>query len=195
VEFSKGGFNYMNKSILRGDLYYADLNPITGSEQGGIRPVLIIQNNVGNKYSPTVIIAAITSKSVNTLLPTQYLLPNHYGLDRKSIVLLEQIRTIDKKRLKEHVGVLKQEHMRCVDAALAVSLGLIDTLPLIMCLCPACANNFYCTDSYFIHKVNAGAFRKEICTYCNVRQGCDYVIIPKENKAKNSGPSGGQSYV
>ena len=114
----------MNKPILRGNLYYADLNPVIGSEQGGIRPVLVIQNDVGNKHSPTVIIAAITSKSMKTLLPTQCLLHAQHGLDRESIVLLEQIRTIDKQRLKEHVGALNQDHMRNIDAALAISVGL-----------------------------------------------------------------------
>ena len=89
----------MNKSISRGDLYYADLNPVVGSEQGGIRPVLIIQNNTGNKHSPTVIIAAITSKDVKSTLPTHCVLSEHAGLDHNSVVLLEQIRTIDKTRL------------------------------------------------------------------------------------------------
>ncbi len=114
----------MNQSILRGQLYYADLNPVVGSEQGGIRPVLVIQNDVGNKHSPTVIVAAITSKSMNAILPTQHILPVQNGLDRESIVLLEQIRTIDKRRLKEHVGALGQGDMQAVDKALAVSVGL-----------------------------------------------------------------------
>jgi mRNA interferase MazF len=114
----------MNKSINRGDLYYADLNPVVGSEQGGIRPVLIIQNDVGNKHSPTVIIAAITSKSGKAILPTHCLLSADAGLDRDSVALLEQIRTIDKRRLKDYVGALGQEDMGEVDRALAVSVGL-----------------------------------------------------------------------
>lgn len=114
----------MNKSILRGDLYYADLNPVVGSEQGGIRPCLIIQNDVGNKHSPTIIVAAITSKAMKSPLPTHYILSEQNGLDRESIVLLEQIRTIDKRRLKEYVGALGQEDMQGVDRALAVSVGL-----------------------------------------------------------------------
>ena len=114
----------MNQSILRGDLYYADLNPVVGSEQGGIRPVLVIQNDVGNRHSPTVIIAAITGKTVKALLPTHCVLQTQSGLHRESIVLLEQIRTIDKLRLKEYVGALGQEDMRIADAALAVSVGL-----------------------------------------------------------------------
>jgi len=114
----------MNKSILRGDLYYADLNPVVGSEQGGIRPVLIIQNDIGNKHSPTIIVAAITSKAMKTTLPTHCLLNAQNGLDRDSVALLEQIRTIDKRRLKDYVGALDQDDMRSVDRALAVSVGL-----------------------------------------------------------------------
>jgi mRNA interferase MazF len=114
----------MHKSILRGELYYADLNPVIGSEQGGIRPVLVIQNDIGNQHSPTTIIAAITSKTMKTLLPTQCILPVQSGLERESIVLLEQIRTIDKKRIRERIGTLAQNEMRSIDIALAVSLGL-----------------------------------------------------------------------
>jgi mRNA interferase MazF len=115
----------MNNSILRGDLYYADLNPVVGSEQGGIRPVLIIQNDIGNKHSPTVIIAAITSKAMKSTLPTHCVLSERAGLERDSIVLLEQIRTIDKRRLRDYVGALGYEDMRGVDRALAVSVGLV----------------------------------------------------------------------
>ena len=114
----------MNQSILRGELYYADLNPVIGSEQGGIRPVLVIQNDTGNKHSPTVIIAAITSKAIKSILPTHHVLSALYGLERESIVLLEQIRTIDKLRLKERVGTLGKDDMRGVDISLAVSVGL-----------------------------------------------------------------------
>lgn len=115
----------MERVILRGDIYYADLNPVVGSEQGGIRPALIIQNNVGNKHSPTLIVAAITSKAMTkTSLPTHHFLFGTSGLDRESIVLLEQIRTIDKRRLKDYVGALGQDQMQGVDHALAVSVGL-----------------------------------------------------------------------
>ncbi|MDF1494533.1 type II toxin-antitoxin system PemK/MazF family toxin [Caproiciproducens sp. CPB-2] len=114
----------MNKFILRGDLYYADLNPVVGSEQGGIRPVLIIQNDVGNKHSPTTIVAAITSKPGKAMLPTHCPLPTGNGLDRDSLILLEQIRTIDKRRIKDYIGALRQEDMLKIDRALAVSVGL-----------------------------------------------------------------------
>jgi mRNA interferase MazF len=114
----------MNKSISRGELYYADLNPVVGSEQGGVRPVLVIQNDVGNRHSPTVIVAAITSKEGKALLPTHHPLSQGSGLDRDSVALLEQIRTIDKQRLKHYVGAVGREDMKGVDRALALSVGL-----------------------------------------------------------------------
>lgn len=111
--------------VRRGDIYYADLSPVVGSEQGGIRPVLIVQNNVGNKHSPTVIAAAITSQIGKARLPTHIeLCARTYGLSRDSVVLLEQVRTIDKRRLKERMGRLDEDLMQQVDNALAVSFGL-----------------------------------------------------------------------
>ena len=111
--------------IRRGDIYYADLSPVVGSEQGGIRPVLIVQNDTGNKYSPTVIAAAITSQLGKNKLPTHIPIEARaVGLSRDSVVLLEQIRTIDKRRLKERMGRLDGEMMTAVDNALAVSMGL-----------------------------------------------------------------------
>lgn len=115
----------MDRTIKRGDIYYAELNPVIGSEQGGTRPVLIISNNMGNRHSPTVIIAAITGKTqTKAKLPTHTEVKNFEGLDRDSIVLLEQIRTIDKKRLKQHMGVMPDEAMARVDKALAISVSL-----------------------------------------------------------------------
>ena len=115
----------MDTSIKRGDIYYADLSPVVGSEQGGIRPVLIVQNNVGNRYSPTVIAAAITSQVNKAKMPTHISVgtPN-YGLTKDSIILTEQIRTLDKRRLREKMGSLDETAMRHVDEALAVSFGL-----------------------------------------------------------------------
>ena len=111
--------------IKRGDIYYADLSPVVGSEQGGLRPVLIIQNDVGNKYSPTVIAAAITSRTDKSKLPTHIdVYAEKYGLARDSVILLEQIRTIDKQRLKEKVCHLDSAMMRRVDQSLIISLGL-----------------------------------------------------------------------
>ena len=111
--------------VKRGDIYYADLSPVIGSEQGGIRPVLIIQNDVGNKYSPTVIAAAITSQINKAKMPTHIeLSASEYGLYKDSVILLEQIRTIDKKRLREKVAHLDKKLMKEVDEALSVSFGI-----------------------------------------------------------------------
>ena len=111
--------------IRRGDIYYADLSPVVGSEQGGVRPVLIVQNNVGNRYSPTVIAAAITSKGTKADLPTHIkLYADSSGLSKDSVILLEQIRTLDKRRLKEKMGTLSPDDMYKVDEALSISFGL-----------------------------------------------------------------------
>jgi len=111
--------------VKRGDIYYADLSPVIGSEQGGMRPVLIIQNDMGNRHSPTVIAAAITSQMGKAKLPTHIELgAKNFGLTKDSVVLLEQIRTIDKRRLRERMGKLDNELMGRVDAAIAVSFGL-----------------------------------------------------------------------
>ena len=115
----------MKNGIQRGDLFYADLTPVIGSEQGGVRPVVIIQNDVGNRYSPTVIAAAVTSRTEQRKLPTHIRLPeNCQGLHRDSTVLLEQVRTIDRTRLREYIGKLNADTMQDVDRAIAVSFGL-----------------------------------------------------------------------
>jgi len=112
-------------TVKRGDIFYADLSPVVGSEQGGLRPVLIVQNDVGNRYSPTVIAAAITSKLGKSRLPTHIdVYGSEVGLQRDSVVLLEQIRTIDKRRLKEKMGHLDDGLMHAVDEAITVSFGL-----------------------------------------------------------------------
>lgn len=132
----------MNQTYLRGDLHYADLGWGTGSEQEGIRPVVIIQNNVGNRYSPTVIIAPITSKAgVRAKLPTHYYLDAGKGLELPSIVLLEQIRTIDKRRLGSYIGRLDKWQLSSINYAIAISLGLVEPVPDKL----VCANHFYGT--------------------------------------------------
>ena len=118
-------------SIKRGDIYYADLSPVVGSEQGGLRPVLIIQNDVGNRYSPTVIAAAITSRLSKTRLPTHIdVFADRVGLVKDSVILLEQVRTLDKRRLKEKMGHLDESIMAEVNRAIAVSVGLGDWQPI-----------------------------------------------------------------
>ena len=115
----------MEPNVRRGDIYYADLSPVVGSEQGGMRPVLIVQNDTGNRHSPTVIAAAITSQTGKAGLPTHIQLRGRSaGLNRDSVILLEQIRTLDKSRLRERMGRLDESTMSAVDSALAVSFGL-----------------------------------------------------------------------
>lgn len=131
--------------VKRGDIFYADLSPVIGSEQGGMRPVLIVQNDVGNKYSPTVIAAAITSRTGKTKLPTHIDVHcsaqnvSDYGLARDSVILLEQVRTIDKRRLKEHIGHLDDGTMMKVNDALSVSFGLTVDATQVQTNAPAIA--------------------------------------------------------
>lgn len=115
----------MENNVKRGDIYYADLSPVVGSEQGGVRPVLIVQNDTGNRHSPTVIAAAITSQTGKARLPTHISLAAlSCGLPKDSVILLEQIRTLDKRRLREHMGRLDEDIMQQVNGAIAVSFGL-----------------------------------------------------------------------
>ena len=116
----------MDTSVKRGEIYYADLSPVVGSEQGGVRPVLIIQNDTGNRYSPTVIAAAITSQTGKARLPTHIELPveEECGLTKDSVVLLEQVRALDKRRLRERMGRVDERVMEKIDTAIAVSFGL-----------------------------------------------------------------------
>lgn len=112
--------------IRRGEIYYADLSPVVGSEQGGVRPIVVLQNNIGNKFSPTVIVAAITSQLAKAKIPTHIeLSANRYYLPKDSVVLLEQIRTIDKSRLKQKICVLDEEKMEEINRAILVSLGFV----------------------------------------------------------------------
>ena len=172
----------MNKTYLRGEIYFADLEQGIGSEQEGYRPVVIIQNDVGNRHSPTVIVAAVTSrKEAKEKLPTHFYAGEESGLDRPSVVMLEQLRTLDKQRLDKYVGRLDQKKLNELDNALAISLDLKHHIPdaLIMSLCSVCADNFRNTGAYFLRRVNPGQIQKEKCTYCDQRRGFDYEIIPK----------------
>ena len=155
----------MSKTYLRGDLYYADLGHGIGSEQKGTRPVVIIQNNVGNKHSPTVIIAAVTSKAnIKAKLPTHYYLDAGNGLVQPSLVLLEQIRTVDKRRLSGYIGRLDEEHIRGINHALAISIGLIEPVPpkLTLCLCDACADAFRGTGAFILREAAQGQAEEKL---------------------------------
>ena len=173
----------MENTYLRGGMYYANLEPGVGSEQNGHRPVVIIQNNVGNKHSPTVIVAAITAKvGVKAKLPTHYYIGAEDGLEQPSIVLLEQLRTIDKHRLDSYIGQMSSKHIDGVNHALAVSLDLIHKIndALIMSLCPVCEQHFRNTGSYHVYRLDPEQEAKDTCTYCNKRMGFDCVIIRKK---------------
>ena len=172
----------MKKEILRGDVFRADLSPVRGSEQGGARPVLVIQNNRGNQHSPTVIIAPITSKLKKNKLPTHVLLPAGNGLPAQSMVLLEQIRTIDKGRLLEYITAIDDTVMSEVNYAVEISLALQsedrDERPdeIRMCLCPTCALQFYQSPVHVIRRINPLLKSREACGCCGVCRGYDYRI-------------------
>lgn len=173
----------MERTYLRGDLYYADLGCGIGSEQQGRRPVVIIQNNIGNKHSPTVIVASITSKiGVKAKLPTHYYIGAEDGLELPSVALMEQLRTIDKRRLENYIGRLSTDHIEGLNHALAVSIGLVNKIQdaLVMSLCPLCERHFRDTGSYHIYHLNQQQSSKETCTYCNQRMGFDCVIIRRK---------------
>lgn len=179
----------MKQTYHRGEVFMADLGVGIGSEQHGFRPVVIVQNDIGNRHSPTVIVAAVTSKAFRkTDLPTHFLVN---GLpERPSLVLCEQLRTLDKRRLKTYLGRLTREELAELDITLAVSMGLAapkknkkdGDAPLLMTLCPSCADSFRWDGQYHLQRVGEGD-KKDICTYCGQRLGCDYEVI---RNSKNS---------
>ena len=167
----------MERKIKRGDIYYADLNPVIGSEQGGTRPVLIISNNIGNKHSPTVIVAPITSRTQNkNRLPTHIAVRDFAGLDKKSVILLEQIRTIDKHRLEKCIGHLEESLIICVNYAIIVSLGIDDPLktPVETTLCHSCANH-YSILPYRLKELTEKQ-NTDICMCCNLNKGVSFAV-------------------
>lgn len=172
----------MDRTYLRGDMYYANLEQGIGSEQHGHRPVIIIQNNIGNKHSPTVIVAAITGKvGAKANLPIHYYIGAENGLQQPSVVLLEQLRTIDKRRLDTYIGRLDDKYVDGLNHALAISVDLINFIPdaLIMCLCPVCEKHFRDAGIYHLQRIEPE--QTENCTYCNERIGNDFVVITKRS--------------
>ena len=175
----------MSRTYQRGDMYYADLGRGIGSEQEGYRPVVIIQNNIGNRHSPTVIIAAISSRvGVKPKLPTHYYINAEDGLELPSIILLEQIRTIDKRRLTAYIGRLSKEHINGMNHALAVSIDLINPVPqkLTLCLCGACADAFRSTGAFALQKIPSERAEKESCAYCKQEAGEHYNLLPQTRR-------------
>lgn len=164
------------RKIKRGDIYHANLNPVMGSEQGGFRPVLIIQNNRGNQYSSTVIVASITSRPKHKM-PTHVALREIQGLEKDSVVLLEQIRTIDKGRLDGYIGTLDEQQMLRIDKALRVSIGIKKLYkPILMCICSECIKPFYASKKYSIKRVGARQEEKGVCIICADQIGYEHLI-------------------
>jgi len=175
----------MKKTYYRGELYYADLGTGVGSEQNGYRPVVVIQNDVGNRHSPTTIVAAISTQiKSKAKLPTHFYVSHDCGLVQPSIIMLEQIRTIDKARLDKYIGKLSSSEISGLNHALAISIGLIPTTPnkLVLCLCSTCADKFYGSGAYIIRKINFIEVEKDLCTYCNSSIGHPYEIISKNKQ-------------
>lgn len=170
----------MHRTYKRGDIYFADLGEGVGSEQMGYRPVVLIQNDIGKKHSPTVVIAAVTSKvDARAKQPTHCFIGSGYGLDMPSVILLEQIRTLDKQRLDKYVGSLSERHLADLNHALAISVGLIPAKDnLVLCLCKPCADDFRLSGKYDLVRVMENQ-RRETCTYCNHRMGFEYELVPK----------------
>lgn len=167
----------MNKALLirRGDIYYADLGNGVGSEQGGIRPVLIVQNNMGNRYAPTVIVVPITSQLKSNNQPTHVHLSTRCGLKTKSVVLTEQIRTVDKQRLQEYVGHLDDESSALVDEALRISIAVLHphkaSRPKTLHLCPDCANRFFLSTFHSLRQIEAPTEHAVECSNCHASFG------------------------
>lgn len=177
-------------SVKRGDIFYADLSPVVGSEQGGTRPVLIVQNDTGNRHSPTVIAAAITSQTGKARLPTHInIAGGSVGLSKDSIILLEQIRTIDKRRLGKPIGMLDKNQIKAIDKAISASVSndVIDrmfTEKDIQVLCPACAAKLRESGEYIVLRADPFQIEHEACSICNkpdgIPDGYDYFVKKKQ---------------
>ena len=171
----------MNKTtIRRGDMYYANLNPVIGGEEGDFRPVLVVQGNTVDKYSNTVVIVPITLNLRRKKLPTHVQLPYYYGLEADSIALVEQIRSVDRSRLTEYIGRVGGKVQDDVDIALASCVGIEQRRApkgemMVMTLCPRCESDFR-DSGYILVKKGWQAF-KEDCDFCKVRQGLSFGIF------------------
>ena len=184
------------EEILRGQMYFATLDPVIGSEQGGNRPVLVIQNDVGNRFSPTIIVAPITTQIKKMRQMTHIGIPPYFGLSQNSMAMLEQIRTIDKSRLGDYVGCLDDDVMDYIDEALGISVGLRDfsgqddTPPqeapeeMVLTLCGACLRQFILSTEHIVRRIDRTQ-TKEPCMYCQVRAGYDYRITRKKKRMGN----------
>ena len=179
--------------VLRGQMYFATLDPVIGSEQGGNRPVLVIQNDVGNRFSPTVIVAPITTQIKKMRQMTHIGIPPYFGLPQNSMAMLEQIRTIDKSRLGDYVGCLDDDVMDYIDEALGISVGLKEftwqddgpkeEVPseMVLTLCGTCLRQFILSPEHIVRRIDRTQ-TKEPCMYCHVRDGYDYRITRKKKR-------------
>ncbi len=176
----------MIRPCFRGEVYYAILGCGMGSEQAGTRPVVILQNDVGNKFSPTTIIAPLSGQTATkAVLPTHYHVSDLEELPGPSVILLEQIRAIDKSRLGRRVGKLSEEHIRGINAAIKISLGLDAPVKNpVLCLYGVCSNQFYSTGFYALRRTDPLQVEKDMCTYCNRRRGYNYELIQKKGERK-----------
>ena len=175
----------MEQTYRRGDVFSADLGAGIGSEQQGVRPVIVIQNDVGNQHSPTVIVAPMTTQGRKKHeLPTHCFFDTVEGLNEPSMAILEQIRTIDKKRLSKKLGRLTDSQMEEINQGLLVSLGYTRAKPkaLEVCLCHRCMGYFYDTSKYIVRRKNPYQEIKGDCTYCNYGKGYDYLITLKARR-------------
>lgn len=173
--------------IKKGEIYLADLNPVIGSEQGGVRPVLVIQNDIGNHFSPTVIVVPMTSKPKKKFLPTHIVLPKSMGLKNESVLLFEQIRAIDKSRLISYIATVSEEHKNEINKAIEISLALENSpmgKGMLVTLCASCRSQYINTGEYHAWR-DYSCDEKDICTYCNYRRGYDYYIQSKEDYVRN----------
>lgn len=181
------------EKVLRGQMYFANLDPVIGSEQGGNRPVLVIQNNVGNSYSSTIIVAPITTQIKKMRQLTHIGIPPYFGLPQNSMAMLEQIRTIDKSRLGDYVGCLDDDVMDYINEALGISVGLKsffgqddgpkDEVPdeMVLTLCGTCLRQFILSPEHIVRRIDRTQ-TKEPCMYCQVRGGYDYRITQKKKR-------------
>ena len=168
------------RNIQRGDILFAKLDPVAGSEQGDTRPVLIVQNNVGNRHSPTFVIIPLTCNLEKKSLPTHVLIPQTGSLESDSLALAEQVRTIDRSRFEKFVGRISEEQQSKIDMALAISIGIDKRLAtkgefFELCLCPKCKNNF--KDSGYVVVKKGWQAVKEDCDFCKFRQGVTFGIF------------------
>jgi len=172
------------KQIQRGNIYFADLNPVIGSEQGDTRPVLVVQNDIGNKHSPTIVVAPITCNLNKKFLPTHVSISHVSGLEKNSLALVEQIRTIDRSRIFEYIGCITKQQQAEIDSALAVCVGIDNLHPtkkdtITLSLCSRCESNFAQSDCILVKK--GWQETKKLCDFCESRQGLTFEVFSKND--------------